>query len=974
MHRVHRAGEGPSRGAAAALVREKVLLPRLGAEEGACLRSALAVLGREPVEVETAEQAATLLREESFGLLVLDTQAEDSAAWTRSFQRAMRERGGPALLLLVSSERPEGRLLTEALPGTLAYAVRPLSRDAVVRTLRSLLGHGLERRDDAEASLASEWKAELRREREVRAAVEGRLRELLRSEQRLHALLEATTSVMWTLTPEGSAVERSVSWEAFTGKTFAEYRGHGYMNLVHPEDREGVWKDWAQALQRPTSYSSEYRLLRYDGRWRRMLSRGVPVLGPESRVREWVGWLADITEQREHELALRESEEQFRAFFNLAAAGMAQVDPVTGRLLVVNAKLCEVTGYSARELVGMCYVDLVHPEERSQGSAGLARLVGGDAIPAINARRWVRKDGGVIWVEIAATLLRDESGRPLRVLSVVQDVTARKHAELERGRLVSVVESSPDVISIHDVDGRALYINEAGRGLLGLESLAEVQGLSLLDTVHPDDHRILEQEAFPAIEREGRWVGDLRAVNLRTGKAIPVFTQYFLVRDSESGQKTGLGCISRDITERKRSEERLTFLTRASRLLASTLDDETTLLMRVAELAASSVATCCMVSLIQPEGTPRWLEVAHRDPSRASQVQQALREAPAPVWTALFDALSTSGQAVLVDIRETRASGPMHRALLEAMEAVSVVAVALTSRGHVLGIIAFASGDPDRLYRDEDRVMAEELAYRAAAAVDNARLYAQAQRAIRLRDEFLSIASHELKTPLTPLALKLQCMKRTLPVESLGGAAERMRADLELAQRQVRRLAELIDGLLDVSRIRAGRLQLELELVDLSALVHELVERYEPQAQRVQSRLSLDAGASILGRWDRSRLEQVVSNLLSNALKYGAGRPVHVGVSASGGTARLVVRDEGIGIEPQSLHRIFQRFERAVSERNYGGLGLGLYIAQQIMEAHGGTVSAESAPGQGATFTVTLPLDGPSETEEPGGVLEEPAS
>ncbi|MCY1014631.1 sensor histidine kinase [Pyxidicoccus sp. MSG2] len=249
--------------------------------------------------------------------------------------------------------------------------------------------------------------------------------------------------------------------------------------------------------------------------------------------------------------------------------------------------------------------------------------------------------------------------------------------------------------------------------------------------------------------------------------------------------------------------------------------------------------------------------------------------------------------------------------------------------------------------------------------MDNARLYAQAQRAIRLRDEFLSVASHELKTPLTPLALKLQGMKRSLPVESLGDAAERMRGDLELAQRQVRRLAELVDGLLDVSRIRAGRLQLELESVDLSALVRELVARYEPQAQRAWSRIFLEADPSILGRWDRSRLEQVVSNLLSNALKYGAGKPVHVQVAASEKTARLVVRDEGIGIEPQSLHRIFQRFERAVSERHYGGLGLGLYITRQIVEAHGGCVGAESAPGQGATFTVTLPLEGPSDVAGP---------
>jgi PAS domain S-box-containing protein len=815
-------------------------MPRLGAEEGACLRSSIAALGREPVEVEAAEQVAALLRDESFELLVFDTDAEDPAAWTRSVQRVMRERGGMALLLLVSSERPEGRLLMEALPGALAYAVRPLSRDAVVRTLRSLLGSGPERNDDAEATLASEWRAELRLEREARAAVEGRLKELLRSERRLHALLEATTSVMWTLTPEGSAVERSVSWEAFTGRTFEEYRGHGYMNLIHREDRGRVWKDWAQVLGKPTPYSSVYRLLSHDGSWRRMLSRGVPVLGPDGSVREWVGWLVDITEQREQELALRKSEEQFRAFFNLAAVGMAQVDPFTGRFYEVNAKLCEVTRYSAEELGRMSYLDLVHPEYLPVSLATLERLARGDAYPAVSPRRWVRKDGAIIWVEIAATVLRDDSGRPLRVLAVVQD-----------------------------------------------------------------------------------------------------------------------------ITERKLSEERLTFLARASRLLASSLDDETTLLMRVAELAASSVATCCMVSLMQPEGTPRWLEVAHRDPARAPQVQQALREAAKPVWTALFDALSTSGHAVLVDLRETRAPEPGHRALLEAMEAVSVVAVALTSRGHVLGVIAFASGDPDRLYGDEDRVMAEELAYRAAAAVDNARLYAQAQRAIRLRDEFLSVASHELKTPLTPLALKLQGMKRSLPMELLGDAAERMRGDLELAQRQVRRLAELVDGLLDVSRIRAGRLQLELDSVDLSALVRELVARYEPQAQRARSPIFVEADASILGRWDRSRLEQVVSNLLSNALKYGAGRPVHVRVAASGKTAWLVVRDEGIGIEPQSLHRIFQRFERAVSERHYGGLGLGLYITQQIVEAHGGCVRVESAPGQGATFTVTLPLEGPSDMAGP---------
>ncbi|QSQ27175.1 PAS domain S-box protein [Pyxidicoccus parkwayensis] len=948
-------------------MRGKVLLPRLDAEERACLRSVLGVLGCEPVEVEAAEQASALLREDSFGLMVLDTEARDWGAWARSAHQALRGRDGTALLLLVSSERPEGRLLADVLPGTLAYAARPLTRDALLRVLRPLAEDVQEPRDDSKELLTSEWRQELRHERRARAVAEGRLRELMRSERRLHALLEATTSVMWTVTLDGLAVERSASYESFTGRTFAEYRGHGYMRFIHPEDRERVMKEWVPALRRPSAYASEYRLLRHDGTWRQMLSRGVPVLSPDGRVEEWVGWLVDITEQRQRELALRESEEQFRTFFNLAAVGMAQVAPFTGRFLQVNAKLCELLGYSADELLRMSFMDLTHPEDRPLDYADMERVARGEEPPAIHSRRCIRKDGGIIWLDVTSASIRDESGRPARLLSVVQDVTARRQGELERRRLVSVVESTPDVIGIHDVDGRVLYVNEAGRKLLGLESLAEIQGTSMLDHIHPEDRRLIEREALVAVQRKGQWMGDFRLVSPKTGKTLSVFSQFFLVRDTESGRPIGLGSISRDITGRKRAEERLTFLSGASRLLAAGIDDEASLLQHVAELASSSVATCCMVGLTHPEGALHWLAVSHRDRGRSAHMRRVLEEADGAGWAVPLVGLGRDGHDVLwVDAQDVKASDSSHGGLLDALGASACLAVALKSRGHVLGVVAFTSEDPDRCFEEADRGMAEELAFRAAAAVDNARLYAQAQRAIRLRDEFLSIASHELKTPLTPLALKLQGMRRTLPVGTPDVTSERMRGDLDMAQRQVRRLAELVDGLLDVSRICAGRLQLTLESVDLAELVRELVARYEPQAQRAQARILVEAKAAVVGTWDRSRLEQVVSNLLSNALKYGAGRPVRVRVESRGEVARLMVRDEGIGIEPQSLHRIFQRFERAVSERHYGGLGLGLYITRQIVEAHCGTVLAESTPGQGATFTVTLPLAGPSESDPCG--------
>ncbi|NOK17776.1 sensor histidine kinase [Corallococcus carmarthensis] len=228
--------------------------------------------------------------------------------------------------------------------------------------------------------------------------------------------------------------------------------------------------------------------------------------------------------------------------------------------------------------------------------------------------------------------------------------------------------------------------------------------------------------------------------------------------------------------------------------------------------------------------------------------------------------------------------------------------------------------------------------------------------AVRARDEFLSVASHELKTPLTPLQLKLTALLRvvennpsaTLPVE-------RIARDLEVARRQVRKLSDLIEDLLDVSRISMGQLRLDRAPMDLAALAREVVVRYAPQSAQVGCAVTLEAATPIEGNWDRARLDQVVTNLLTNALKYGAGKPIHLRVRLDSGLAVLSVKDEGIGIPHEDQPRVFDRFVRAVSERNYGGLGLGLFITQQIIEAHGGVVQVRSIPGEGSTFTVMVP-------------------
>ncbi|MDI1477312.1 GAF domain-containing sensor histidine kinase [Polyangium sp. y55x31] len=233
----------------------------------------------------------------------------------------------------------------------------------------------------------------------------------------------------------------------------------------------------------------------------------------------------------------------------------------------------------------------------------------------------------------------------------------------------------------------------------------------------------------------------------------------------------------------------------------------------------------------------------------------------------------------------------------------------------------------------------------------------QLQEAVRLRDEFLSIASHELRTPIASLQLMVQALTRGV----VSPTPEATLRAFGLAERQIARLTRLVEELLEVSRIQAGRLSFQFESLDLVAVVREVVQRFEIEFARVRCPLSFRFHQPVMGFWDRSKLEQVVTNLLSNALKFGAGKPIEITVEeAPPGIGRLVVTDHGIGIPPDRIARIFERFERAVPAQAYGGLGLGLYIVRSIVDALGGTVRAESVLGSGSTFTVELPCAGPS--------------
>jgi signal transduction histidine kinase len=233
----------------------------------------------------------------------------------------------------------------------------------------------------------------------------------------------------------------------------------------------------------------------------------------------------------------------------------------------------------------------------------------------------------------------------------------------------------------------------------------------------------------------------------------------------------------------------------------------------------------------------------------------------------------------------------------------------------------------------------------------------QLQEAVRLRDEFLSVASHELRTPITSLQLMVQSVTQGV----VSHSPENMLRAFVMVERQIERLTRLVQELLEVSRIQAGRLNLERERIDLVAVVHEVVQRFEADLNQARCPLTLTADQSVIGFWDRSKLEHIITNILANALKFGAGKPIEITIEkVRTDTGRLVVADHGIGIASESLPRIFEPYARAVSARAYGGLGLGLYIARSIVEALGGTIRGESQLGMGSTFTVELPCSAPS--------------
>jgi signal transduction histidine kinase len=404
------------------------------------------------------------------------------------------------------------------------------------------------------------------------------------------------------------------------------------------------------------------------------------------------------------------------------------------------------------------------------------------------------------------------------------------------------------------------------------------------------------------------------------------------------------------------------FLSEASKLLGSSIEYKTTI-KQVTRLYVAHVADAALVDLVDEQGQLVSLALACAEPTlerelcsiRKSNVPR-LGEAHPLVGAVL------TGEAVSIQ----RAPG-----VLDQLCVHSGMSVPLFARGQLIGAITAWSTIAPRPFGPLEQALTEDLARRLAFTIDHASLYRDATEAVAARDEFLSVASHELKTPLNPLQLQVQRLFRRADQIIVAEHRDKVKEQLDSIHRQTEKLTRLVNDLLDLSRISGGKIDFDLEPLDLTTVVREVVTLFEEREEitRFRCTLSCDYSDGLIGQYDRFRLEQIVTNLLSNALKYGAGTPVTVTTRRNGAVAELSVSDQGIGIAPVDQKRIFERFERAVSARNFGGLGLGLFIVSQLVAGMGGTIGVtstrrereEEQPANAneprlTTFTVKLPL------------------
>jgi len=685
----------------------------------------------------------------------------------------------------------------------------------------------------------------------------------------------------------------------------------------------------------------------------------------------------DISARARVERELKESETRKSAILDSALDSIITMDH-EGKIREFNGAAETQFGYRANEAVGRDLADLIIPERlRDRHRRGLAHYLATGEGPILGRRmeqHALRRDGSEFPAEISIVVVRP-AGVPL-FTGFIRDVSERVRYQEELEKSVSILrgtlESTADGLLVLNRRGRITHFNKKmselwqvpegvlvsmdGRGLIALIKGKLKQPRVFLRAV-------LKLQADPMAQHRG-------SVELSNGRILEWYSQPQRIDQNYVGRVWSF----RDMTDAILAEsrirlqtDRLKFLADASLTFAQARLELQPLLSTVARRTAEFLQEGCVIRLISADkGSLDVVAYHHVNPELLLEMQHVIPRGFRLIDDQLAAQLIATGKPVSVSATKPEVMAKVRAEFWPTLERFPVhswVAIPMRVGGQVTGIITFFRYKPGAAYSPEEVSFLQDLADRAALAIENAKLYSESRSAVHLREEFIMTASHELRTPLTPLKAQLQLLTMSIRTGAIvPGKAKKAAEVLSLissAESHVSKMIQLVEEMLDAVRMASRGVSLSIVRTDLSSLVRDAVDRLRKELEAAKCPLELSIEPLIVGNWDRFRIEQIVINLLTNAMKFGAGRPIRIELSREDGHAKLVVRDFGIGVIKEDQARIFEPFERAVSVKRFGGLGLGLYIVRQLVEAHGGKVRVVSSPDQGTAFTVELPFASP---------------
>jgi PAS domain S-box-containing protein len=815
-----------------------------------------------------------------------------------------------------------------------------------------------------------------------------RAEEALRErEERYRALTELSPQIIFMIRPDGYITYVNQHGQEFIGRTLAEMQGGGWAKRIHPDHRKRVLSVWRTAGREGSEYRAEFPFLNHNGLYRRLYVRGLPIKDDTGAIDYWVGAALDVEDLKRAEDKLRLSEERFRAIVSQATGGIVETD-LTGRIIFANQRYCEIIGYSDAELRKLRMHDITHPDDLQANAEQFRRLAEGGPDFVVE-KRYIRKDGGEVWVNNSVNAVRDSAGRVRSIVAVSLDITERRQAEMALAEALAlnrtITDNAQSCLWMIDVAGRGTFANPASERVSGFKP-EELIGQVLHKKVH---HTHPDGTPFPieecpldnALPLQEPVVGYEDVFVHKDGHFYPVRCAGSPI--VVNGEPIGTVIEVQDITEERRAAAERERLLEEERRHGQNLQR-----LNVASVAINTATSVEeVVHLINEKArelTGARMAVVNLvhdgDWSRSHTVASMSAEYAA--WADYSAQVTGNGVYNLV-VRRKHAMR-MTQAELESHPAWRgfgaeagkhpplrgwMAAPLLGGGGECIGVVQLSDkwmDDKAGEFTEADEALLWQLAQVASVALEKQRLYEQeqearqmAEQATRAKDEFLAVVSHELRSPLNAILGWNRLLR------SQRGDDPQIARVTETVESSGKAQLRLIEDLLDTARIISGKMRLETRPVELLTVIASALDAVRPAADSkgiaIISNFPTEAGqASYLITGDPDRLQQIVWNLISNAIKFTPeGGRVWVELRRGGSGAQIIVRDTGQGISPDLLPYVFDRFKQGDSSvsRRFGGLGLGLALVKHLVELHGGSVKVESpGEGQGSTFTVNLPV------------------